>query len=51
MIVWNGMDIIVLIVGGVALLFCIGLIVIKSIPKKSKERRKKEKKNESRKDY
>lgn len=44
MIVWNGMDIIALIIGGVAVLFSIGLIVVESIQKKSKERRKKENK-------
>ena len=43
MIVWNGIDIIAIIVCGVAVLFLIGLIVIESIQKKIKERRKKEK--------
>ena len=46
MIVWNGIDIIAIIVCGVAVLFLIGLIVIESIQKKIKERRKKEKKQE-----
>lgn len=46
MIVWNGMDIIAIIIGGVAVLFLIGLFVIENIQKKSNERKKKKQEEE-----